>query len=374
MGAADSGYYIEVIRSTILNDNATSRSINNEINIGVRKADGSFKRVGPLNGAGTKWQVSEDVWIDLDITCVEYNASHYIDVYVNGTHVQNVVMAGSNKLPSTGQFGVYGRGPGSVTEYDYLYAFRQTEGIGRPDQSTYFDKVRGAYASNVMPSYIMSSIGPWHQKQAPKVAAYDTYYYQEFGPVVHEVREMSVTFEKSPVLSSRLYSSNDYQAHCPQYYGDAFGAKFILVNSHRNDAILEGDDEVTLGANNSIPQHLLVYGRVVFQEDAETYTVKDDDGIYRRGVVSVDFDSKWIQSKAAAIALGDWIVKHWSGGNDELEIQSFGNPLFQLGDLVEVHDPTQDIFRTTHRYFVVSIKNSFDKGLSTSLTLRRAKI
>lgn len=375
MGAADSGYYIEVIRSTILNDNATSRTINNEINVGVRRTNGTFTRVGPNKGVGTPWQVSEDVWVDLDITCVEYNASHYIDVYVNGVHVQNVVMAGANKLANSGQFGLYGRGPGSVTEYDYLYAFHQTEGVGTPDQSGYLDKVRGGYVSNQWNQYLRSSIGPWHQKQSAIIADYDLYYYQDFGPVIHELREMSVTFEKYPVIAARLYSSNDFQAQCPQFYNDAFGAKFIIMNTHRETAILEGEDMLTLGQESgAVTHHLLIYGRVVFQEDAEIYTVKDDDGVYRRGVVAVDFDSKWIQSKAAAISLGDWIVKHWSGGNDEVEIKAFGNPLFQLGDLVAVHSPDHDMYQDSHFYFVVGIKDSFEQGLVTDLTLRRAKI
>ena len=373
VGNADSGYYIELIRSTILNDQGgAGRNAHHEINFGVRKTDGSFKRLGPNQGKGMPFIIAEDVYYDLDVTKVHYNNQHYISIYVNGAPRLSVIVSGTDKIADTGQFGLFGRGPGSVAEYDFLYASRREE-VVRPDQSTYLDKRTGAYTSGQWEAHTMPTTFK-RTANAREKQNYADFYYNEFGPVMHETREMNVEFEKSPVLHSRLYMTNDYDAKCPEYQGTPFGAKFILCNSSRKFAILNGEDKLPYDHESTVPQHLMVYGRVVFQEDDETHTVQNLDSVTRRGVVEVSFDSKWLQSKSAAEALGAWIVKNWSGGNDELAITAFGNPLFQLGDVVSVHAPEKDIDRATHKYFVVGIRNSFSEGLATNLTLRRARV
>jgi hypothetical protein len=196
----------------------------------------------------------------------------------------------------------------------------------------------------------------------------------EFGPVVHEVREFDVKFSKVPVQHSRLYFSNESQVLCPEYNSTSFGAKFILANRSRANAVVHGDDSLSFGADSVVNQRLMVYGRPVTQAEEQSITVTDDNAIRRRGEVSLDITSDWIQSKASAQALGDWIKLHWAGGCDELQVEVFGNPFLQLGDVVSVNDPLKNMTPATHKYFVNEISNSYDKGLKTSLVLRRAKI
>ena len=204
---------------------------------------------------------------------------------------------------------------------------------------------------------------------------YNQIFFDDFGASVHEVREMNVKFEK-PVMHSRLYISNDSQAVCPEYTTTAFGAKFIIANTDRNNAILNGTDAVTFGADNPVEQKTLIYGRVINAADtAKQVEVKSDAAIRRRGEVSLDIDSKWIQNEASAKALGDWINTHWAGGMDELDVESFANPLLQIGDVVAVNYSPAKMTAATHKYFVVKISNSYGEGgMETNLTLRRAKI
>ena len=46
----------------------------------------------------------------------------------------------------------------------------------------------------------------------------------------------------------------------------------------------------------------------------------------------------------------------------------------QIGDVVSINDPLKNMAPSTHKYFVVEMSHTYDKGLKTSFTLRRAKI
>jgi hypothetical protein len=171
-----------------------------------------------------------------------------------------------------------------------------------------------------------------------------------------------------------LYVTNESQASCPEYNSDPFGAQFVLANTSRTNAVIAGEDTATLGADNPIDQKMLIYGRMVFQEDVREHVVEDESAILRRGRVGVEIENDWIQSEAMATEIGEWIIKWWAGGCEEITVEAFGNPLIQIGDLVSVNYPAKSMDTLTHKYFVVGVENVFDKGLSTNLTLRRARI
>jgi hypothetical protein len=88
----------------------------------------------------------------------------------------------------------------------------------------------------------------------------------------------------------------------------------------------------------------------------------------------VDFPSDFIQSEGEATNLGNWITMHWAGGQDEITIQSFMNPLLQLGDLVTINHPLGNMAPATHKYFVVEAKHTYSEGMESEFTLRRARI
>lgn len=384
LGNAESGYYIEVVRSEVLDANgAAKRNFINEVGFFVRNTSGNHLRVA---GKGARALIIADRWYDLDVDFYQAaNGNHHITVYLNGVVVQRIVL-GSNKVALTGRFGVYQRSSGS-SQFEYFFAHSNDEAY-RTDEVSQFDKTRGGYVSGQWDREFVYGTRDANRRVGNKTVEYkqkyNQYFMDEMGPIVHEIRELDIIFEKFPVLHSRLYSSNESQIVTPEYNATPFGAKFMIANSSRNNAIANGEDLLSFGKENAVEQRMLIYGRLIFQEEGEVYTAKNskgvqetpfqnEDSVRRRGRVEVDIDSKWIQSRAEAERLGNWILKHWSGGNDEVQASIFGNPLLQLGDVVTLNYPDKNIFRETHRYFVVAINNSFSNGLSTQLTLRRAK-
>jgi hypothetical protein len=200
---------------------------------------------------------------------------------------------------------------------------------------------------------------------------YSQRFYDEFGPMVHEIREYDVKFNTDglPVLESKIFNSNGNQSVVPEYVHDVSGAKFLVANTSRDNAVLNGEDTLTAKGEGSIDQKLFIYGRPVIMKDEETIVKTDDWAIRRRGIIETEFSSKWVQNKEAAESLATWMTTNWTRSDSSLDVEVFGNPLFELGDVVAVQ--YEEMTAATHKYYVVGINTSFNAGITTNLTLRR---
>lgn len=375
-GANDIGYFVEITR-TYACDTLGLRKYSHELAIYARYANGTIRRFGPDGGKGARMFIDKGVWYNLDIdVAVGTASSHVVNIAVNGSNALSVIIPNGQTVSPSGRSGLIVRGYGAAI-FDYWYAITGAEQTVA-DEESFFDKVTGGWVSGQWDrDWVYSYRTNYKIVNKKRVAfqqKYSTRFFEEFGPIVHEVREYTVKFEKFPVVYSTLYLSNDYQVICPEYNGNAFGAKFYLANTARINAILNGEDTTTFGADNPVDQKMMIYGRLIFQEDEKSSITKSDLAIRRRGEVTLELSSDWIQSEAASKAIGEWITLHWAGGNDEINLEIFGNPLLQLGDMVSVNYPAMNKLKTTHKYFVVSIQHDFNQGYSSRLVLRRAKV
>lgn len=377
LGTNDSGYYLELFRTSLMTPG--NRATQNEICFYVRDVNGNMKRYGPNNNKGAVFNVVPENWYDIDVSVATQASARIFSIFINGIFCFNVTVPSSGYPASgdTGRFGIFTRSYTSAT-FEYLYASTSAE-VTQADEATVFDRITGGYQSLQAVDefgYRVRDVGNFTSPRPnPAVAdKYGKFFMDEFGAVAHEVREFDVKFSKVPVQHSRLYWSNETQVLCPEYNADPFGAKFILANRYRQNAVVSGEDTLTFGADNAVNQQAMIYGRVVNQADAQVVTVKDDIGVRRRGEVAVDIESDWIQTKAFAQDIADWIKLHWSTGADEVKVESFGNPLLQLGDVVSINHPLMNMSPSTHKYFVVEADHSYETGLKSTFVLRRAKI
>lgn len=359
-------YCVDIQRTATVN-----RKLGNEIQVLKRKSDGTLTQIG---GKGAAFAIDYDRWYDIDI--VVTNTSR-ITVSINGTVVMNVI--DSSPITSTGRAGLYARGD-SVIDFEYFYMMADG-GIQETDldNSSYLDIIRGGYYSNQYYRDFVTRTRAAQKRRGTRkpwwvTQWYDQRYFDEFGMQVHEYRPYSVTFEKSPVLYSSLYISNDSQIIVDEYVHNPFGAHFIVANASRVNAVANGEDTLTYGTDNPVDQKMMITGRTVQQGESTDYVVQNDLAIRARGEISIEFSSQWIQSEAMAKALGDWIVDSWGEPADQIELEVFGNPLIQIGDIVAINYAPRDMTAATHKYFVVSIDNGWDNGLTTTIQLRRAKI
>jgi hypothetical protein len=399
----DAGYFLEIIPTQHVED-IESRKTNHELSLVVMPGDRPAWRAPGWNandddytddaGNGVKYGnkgykvgILYNNWYTVD---VQWNRlvngdvviAAYLDGVIRGQWTIPVAQAPNS--PDQMRFGHFVRGQCNV-DYEYLYAVAQDTDAGDPDQSTFLDLVSGGFTSgyiqrqwrfdyrNINPGYThWWGATDWF----PQMVNRSSYAFDEFGPVVHEVREFTVNFadEHIPCAHSFLYYSNTGQIACLSYEADAFGATFMLANASRQTAVLKGTDDWTFGPDNSVEHSVFVYGRCVYQDNDKTLTQKDDKNIRIRGEVKTDFDSTFIQTEDMANALSDWILDLWAGGVDEVSLEVYGNPFIQLGDLVTISFPIKEMLPHTHKYFIVEVKNEFDAGYKSSVVLRRARV
>jgi hypothetical protein len=265
-------------------------------------------------------------------------------------------------------------------DFEYMYALSDNT----PDLSddvSFLDRTRGAYVGDVWMRdrvYRTTTKSRWikrkgRRKKVKKNVKYTyTNFMDEFGPYVHEVREFDVKFDPAPVKSSFFYFSNDWQVVCPEYRADSHGAYFILANASRSNAIVQGDDAATFAeAGATVSQQLIVFGRNLVIAEDEEVEVRNEAQIRARGEIVAEIDSDWIQSESAAQAVANWIASHWANGADQLDVTVFGNPLFEIGDLVGIEFAAKNMTSVTHQYFITGVQTEFDSGITTQLTLQR---
>jgi len=317
---------------------------------------------------GVSLAVPQNRYIDIDIVYSPggAGAADNIQVWANGTFRFNATIpAGTWKHASGARFGLYARGSSSVT-FDYAYAISNTA-ISIPTLTRYFDAIENDWQSTMIRDMIYETrkVRKKVRKKNKKVLQkYNLRIFDDFGPMVHEIRKFDVTFSDETIASiqAKLYSSNQGAAPFGFWY-DPKHAHFMIANTSKRNLVLSGDDNTT---GSTVNQKLFVYGRPVVQQEAQTIVKNDEWAQNRRGIIDIEFESDWIQNQSEANALSDWMTTHWSRSDTSLDVEVFGNPMIELCDVVHVKwDDIDD------KFYVIAISNTFDSGLTTSLTLRK---
>jgi hypothetical protein len=367
-------YMIEVTPTYSI-ETGKMRAGSNEVRV-LKRKNGTLEQLNKGAAVG----VVRGQWIDIDVRVERPAAGPQISVSVNGRLCVVVQDLGNGAqgaaIPATNRCGIYVRG-WTAADFEYFYSIPGGHVLDAiPDTTDFLSQVRGGYQSNQLTRWVMG-YNPAVQagyRSSVKYAnalrdAYRDRYIEEFGVPVHEVREYDVKFEKFPVLYSSLYVSNDEQIVTTQYNGNPFRAQFTIANSSRINSVVNGEDTVTYGPDNSIEQKMVITGRTIQQQDEKTYNVKDERAIRVHGEIPLEVSSDWIQSEAAAKAIGNWIVNNWAEPADTIEVQLFGNPLIRIGDVVNVNYAPKGISNV--KFVVLRANQSWGEGLQTTLTCRK---
>jgi hypothetical protein len=339
---------------------------------------------------GVKFAIADDMWYAVDIRYEKSTTDNHvrITVYVNGVPagVWDVAPAQQPNYTNQWRFGTHVRGPATM-DIEYLYAVADDTAapFNTPDTTNFLDLKDGSFTSGFLERnvrYNWRSINPSYRWPGgpvyfPQKIADTDLAFDEYGPVVHEIRKFDVAFDTSkvPVDSSFLYNTNP-RVMTLYYQSDAFGAEFMLVNADRKNVIINGTEDLpTPSGTTSINWTMFIYGRALYTAQNDKYlTMKDDAAIRRQGLIKTQFTSRYIQTDDMATEIGQWVLDLWADGIDEVDVELFGNPLLELGDLVTMNYPLKGMYPTTHKYFVVNIKSTFNAGYKTEVKLRRCKV
>lgn len=244
------------------------------------------------------------------------------------------------------------------------------EGWVTPPAHSFYDLAKGGYLSSKK-SYLSMDNPLYPVYTEGSAIINDRFLFtDDFGAVVHEVRDFELDYDVSPAKGVRVYMSNNNVRLVSHTYNPEKGI-FTLANASNRDEIVNGTEEID--ADNTIDHILMIYGYILEDKGDKTKEVKEEGSIRRYGPISINIDADWIFSEAEAEVLGDWIIEHWSDPMDTVTLDVFSNTFSQIGDKVNIVYPNANILSSW--LYIVSERNStFDgDGLSTSVTLRRVR-
>jgi hypothetical protein len=249
-----------------------------------------------------------------------------------------------------------------VSAFDYVYAAPLTIEEFTADSS--FDPYKGFLAGGFP---ITKTFGDFIFNQ--KSQQTNTTWLREFGPVARELRRIQSRFTTPgfPLYPS-LVNNNDVTVVGASL--DLFSMDVYVLNNTGAFTALANDEE----------KQFVIIGNSIVPSDSFEYM--DPTLTDAQKVEIVGFDSTWIQRETEAKDLASWMSKQWSKQQKVVSLETFLNPIVQIGDVVEISYPNNELYSSedlsipsgfyASKFIVLSIDSTYDKDSppTTSLACR----
>ena len=253
-----------------------------------------------------------------------------------------------------------------VSAFDYIYTAPIS--IEEFTSNNLFDPYKGFLGGD---SSITKTFGDFIFNQ--KSQQTNSTWLNEFGPVARELRRIQSRYTTPgfPLYPS-LVNNTDVTIAGTSL--DSFTMDVYVLNNTGAFTALANEEE----------KQFAIIGNSIVPADSFEYidpTLSEAD---KQEIIG--FDSTWIQRETEAKALAEWMRDQWSKQQKVLSMQTFLNPLIQIGDVVEVsypanglyssEDPTIPAGYAANKFIVLSINSTYDKDSppTTSLECRSVHI
>jgi len=291
--------------------------------------------------------------LDIDVT-IETGAT-IIDVYVNNFKVTAVdaesVGATDPKkklIAPTSNIALFSKL--HTTAFDYVYAnpISATQLSDLSNKKIY----SGQYSKSTIDFTFGEKIAQDFNSPDNKIS-----FLEEFGKTVREIRYVKANFSVPAAMP--LYASTGINK-----FATILGSKFSNHNAEIF-VINNASSFIPLSVGNE--QQFFVLGNYVDNTGSpHEYSEENKES---SPLEPVTFRSMWIQSEADAKALHGWIKGQWSKQQHSVNMEIFGNPAIEVGDIITINYPKNDL-NGTKKFLVTNVNTSFDEGVSTNITAR----
>jgi hypothetical protein len=148
--------------------------------------------------------------------------------------------------------------------------------------------------------------------------------------------------------------------------GDCQKIKFILINNANNQTVYLTKGPFTDIINDSSWFEILGSPIIKASDKKTEFDIPDGDSS------DLSLDSKLIQSTSQALEIGQNISKNFFYKRVSYEIEIFGNPYVQVGDIVNFtyNYGKININTPNKKYLVISVNHNFSSGLTTTIKIR----
>ncbi len=290
----------------------------------------------------------------IDVSVITTNTKRVIDVYVNNFKITatDSTKTGSKipseiVLPKTSQIALFSS-VGSAS-FDYVYANPLTQKQFEAGilQNLYTGKYGTKTLDFLYGDKIVSST----------ISSDQISFLEDFGTVAREIKRLKIKYQDRPGYP--LFTSTGINRFA-QVLGQrltSFGAELYVIN---NSGTFVPLDDQGLYSFSVIGNYIVTSG----QHEYVSNTVSENTV-----VEPAVFEASWIQSESDAKNLTKWIEAQWSKQQSVVDLEIFSNPLISVGDIVSINYPKNNL-SGTEKFVVTNVRNSFEGGLSTSITAR----
>ena len=253
-----------------------------------------------------------------------------------------------------------------VSAFDYIYTAPLT--IQEFTSNQPFDPYKGFLGGT---SSIVKTFGDFIFNQ--KSQQTNSIWLKEFGPVARELRRIQSRYQyPSFPLYPSLVNNPDVTIAGASF--DSFTMDVYVLNNTGAFTALANEQE----------KQFAVVGNFIVSADSFEYmdpTLTDEQ---KQEIIG--FDSTWIQRESEAKDLASWMSAQWSKQQKVISLETFINPLVQIGDVVEISYPNNEIYSSedssipagsyASKFVVLSIDSTYDKDSppTTSLACRSIHI
>ncbi len=345
------GYFIE-IQTDSSNKDTKDKSIK------IYKVVNGKKKLLPDSQDGENGKlyggVIHSTQYKLDVNVEVTTSTTVIDVYINNFKISaaDVATPGTTNpleqlIAPTSNFAMFSAL--NITKFDYVYAIpletnQTNDGISRSLYS-------GQYAASTINFLYGEKVASNFNAPSSKVG-----WLEEFGTVARELRKVKVNFALPAALP--LYASTGVNRYA-SILGSRFsnhGAEIYVLNNAGTFIPLQAE------AHN-----FFVEGTYISENGQHEYTETTPNEYTM--LEPATFQSMWIQSEADAKSLFTWIKNQWSKQQQSINMDIFGNPAIEVGDIVTVNYPKNNL-DGTQKFLVTNVNTQFQEGVSTSITAR----
>lgn len=179
----------------------------------------------------------------------------------------------------------------------------------------------------------------------------------EFGTSVREIHKANIKFSSRPAFPIKWSVGSNRSATILGSKISNFGGEAYVLN---NTSVTVPLSDNNLSSFYVVGNTLTPSGELEYSTDEQsTYTTREP----------VTFQSKWLQTLADVKSLATWIKSNVVNKGNIVQMEIFGNPLINVGDIISITYPYQG-FDGTERFIITSINHSYNEGLTTSITCR----
>jgi hypothetical protein len=294
----------------------------------------------------TLYKLDVEVTIEPTVTTIDVYVNNFRITAVDAT-IPNTTDPKKKVIEPTPYIALFSRL--HTTAFDYVYATPVS------DTKVIDSKSRSLYAGQYSEATIEFAFGEKVSEDfySPTDKAM---FLEEFGKTVREIRHVKANFAQSAAIP--IYASTGINK-----FATILGSKF---SNHSAEIFVMNNASSFIPLSVGNEQQFFVLGNYVDNGSQHEYTEEANESI---AVEPALFSSMWIQSEADAKALYGWIKTQWSKQQQSVNMEIFGNPSIEVGDVISITYPKNDL-DGTKKFLVTNVEISFEEGISTSITAR----